>query len=167
MSDNLGPRTFGKKEELVFLGREISEQRDYSDKIAEAIDNEVHDLIHTAYTTATDLLTTNRAKLAQISLYLIENETVEGDDLAELFDSEVPPLEQLEIQLEARGSMPSGGAPRSENVQVNGASEEGATPPVNGASDGTPEAEASTDASSEESDGTCSGLGLEIALGIL
>jgi cell division protease FtsH len=90
MSERLGPRTFGKKEELVFLGREISEQRDYSDKIAEEIDDEVHNLIQAAYTTATELLTTHRAKLAQIANYLITNETVEGKELAELFDSTAP-----------------------------------------------------------------------------
>jgi len=90
MSERLGPRTFGKKEELVFLGREISEQRDYSDKIAEEIDDEVHNLIQAAYATATEQLTTHRAKLAQIANYLITNETVEGKELAELFDSTAP-----------------------------------------------------------------------------
>ena len=49
MSEKLGPRTFGKRDELVFLGKEISEQRDYSDKIAEDIDDEVRNLIKTAY----------------------------------------------------------------------------------------------------------------------
>jgi cell division protease FtsH len=94
MSKRLGPRTFGKKEELVFLGREISEQRDYSDKIAEEIDGEVHDLIQTAYETATTLLTDYRQKLVQIANYLIVNETVEGKELAELFGSEAPETEE-------------------------------------------------------------------------
>ncbi len=95
MSERLGPRTFGKKEELVFLGREISEQADYSDKIAEEIDGEVHTLIQTAYNTATELLTTHKAKLAQIANYLITNETVEGPALAELFASTAPEFEGL------------------------------------------------------------------------
>ena len=90
MSEHLGPRTFGKKEELIFLGREISEQRDYSDKIAEEIDNEVHNLIQSAYNKATELLKSNSAKLAQIANYLVINETVEGKELAELFNSEPP-----------------------------------------------------------------------------
>jgi cell division protease FtsH len=90
MSKRLGPRTFGKKEELVFLGRDIGEQRDYSDKTAEEIDGEVHDLIESAYNTATELLKTHKSKLAQISAYLIANETVEGKELKELFDSEPP-----------------------------------------------------------------------------
>ena len=91
----LGPRTFGKKEELVFLGREISEQRDYSDKIAEEIDDEVHNLIQAAYHTATDLLKTHAQKLAQIANYLIANETVEGKELKELFDSAAPEAEEV------------------------------------------------------------------------
>jgi cell division protease FtsH len=95
MSKRLGPRTFGKKEELVFLGREISEQRDYSDKTAEEIDDEVHTLIQTAYDAATELLDTHKAKLAQIANYLITNETVEGPELAELFASTSPEFEEL------------------------------------------------------------------------
>ena len=51
MSERLGPRTFGRKEELVFLGREISEQRDYSEKVAEEIDDEVRRIIDKAYQT--------------------------------------------------------------------------------------------------------------------
>lgn len=94
MSEKLGPRTFGKKEELVFLGREISEQRDYSDRIAEEIDEEVRQLIHNAYTKATELLTNNSKKLAQIAKYLITYETVEGDALQNLFDSSPIELEE-------------------------------------------------------------------------
>jgi cell division protease FtsH len=92
MSEKLGPRTFGKREELVFLGREITEQRDYSDKVAETIDDEVLTLVETAYQRAKRLLTDNKAKLAQISKYLIENETLEGDELQQLFDSPLPEL---------------------------------------------------------------------------
>ena len=87
MSERLGPRTFGKREELVFLGREISEQRDYSDKVAEIIDDEVRDLIDNGYQTAKRLLSSNKPKLAQIAKYLIVNETLEGDVLEKLFNS--------------------------------------------------------------------------------
>jgi len=96
MSERLGPRTFGKKEELIFLGREISEQRDYSDKTAEEIDGEVHNLIDDAYNTATKLLTANRAKLVQIAKYLIINETVEGNALEELFNSSAPDISDIQ-----------------------------------------------------------------------
>ena len=90
MSDKLGPRTFGKREELVFLGREISEQRDYSDSVAEAIDEEVKHLVDSAYAKAKTLLTTHIRKLEQVSRYLIENETVEGEQLQQLLNSPVP-----------------------------------------------------------------------------
>ena len=105
MSVRLGPRTFGKREELVFLGREISEQRDYSDEIARVIDEEVHNLIDTAYSTATELLTDNRPKLVQIADYLIEKETVEGKELDELFNAEAHdalPREPVAVEPEAR-----------------------------------------------------------------
>ena len=86
MSDELGPRTFGKREEMVFLGREISEQRDYSDKIAETIDREVHDIIDNAYETARGVVTENMPKLKQLSEYLILNETIEMDELNALWE---------------------------------------------------------------------------------
>jgi cell division protease FtsH len=84
MSQKLGPRTFGKREELVFLGREISEQRDYSDRVAETIDDEVHGLVEGAYQTAKKLLTEHKDSLARLAKYLLTNETVEGDKLKEL-----------------------------------------------------------------------------------
>jgi len=92
MSSVLGPRTFGKQEELVFLGREISEQKDYSDKIAEKIDNEVHALLQGGYEAARELLESNNKKLHQIANYLIANETVDGKELADLFESKAPTI---------------------------------------------------------------------------
>ncbi len=93
MSAGLGPRTFGKMEEMIFLGREIHEQRDYSEQVAQQIDQEVHDLIQQAYETAKETLESNKAKLVQLARHLISNETIEGDDLQKLFESEAPPLE--------------------------------------------------------------------------
>jgi cell division protease FtsH len=87
MSERLGPRTFGRKEELVFLGREISEQRNYSEKVAEEIDEEVRRIIDHAYHAAKKILTDNRAKLDQIARKLIEVETIEGEDLMTLFNA--------------------------------------------------------------------------------
>ena len=86
MSKKLGPRTFGKREELVFLGREISEQRDYSDSVAEQIDDEVHSLIDGAYQTAMRLLKEYRPNLEKISSYLMENETIEEEEFADVFN---------------------------------------------------------------------------------
>ncbi len=86
MSEALGPRTFGKPTELVFLGREISEERDYGDKVAEEIDVEVKLLITNAYSQAEELLVTHKPKLVRLAEYLIENETVSGASLPKLFD---------------------------------------------------------------------------------
>ncbi len=90
MSEKLGPRSFGHKEELVFLGREISEQRDYSDKIAEQIDDEVRDIIQQAHEAAKKILTENKPKLIQIAEQLINQETIEGAELEALFNGPVP-----------------------------------------------------------------------------
>ncbi len=79
MSDKLGPRTFGLKEELVFLGREISEQRDYSEKVAQAIDDEVNRFIKTAYQTAQTLLKKHKAKLDKLAEALIDQEVLEKE----------------------------------------------------------------------------------------
>ena len=81
MSDKLGPRTFGNKQEMVFLGREIAEQRDYGDKIANLIDDEVHKIITEAYETARNILVENKPRLAYITEKLVSKETLEGDEL--------------------------------------------------------------------------------------
>jgi cell division protease FtsH len=97
MSERLGPRTFGRKEELVFLGREIAEQRNYSEKVAEEIDEEVRRIIDHSYQVAKKILLENRGKLDQIAHRLIEVETLEGDELQKVFnaplDEQFPPPE--------------------------------------------------------------------------
>ena len=90
MSDKLGPRTFGHKEEMVFLGREISEQRDYSDKIAEQIDEEVQSIIQHGHGVANGILTENKPKLEHIAERLIAEETLEGKELEAVFSESVP-----------------------------------------------------------------------------
>jgi len=90
MSDKLGPRTFGHKEELVFLGREISEQRNYSEKVAQLIDEEVHNLTEHASQLATRILNENKDKLINIAQELINKETLEGDDLDKILDDSTP-----------------------------------------------------------------------------
>ena len=90
MSRALGPRTFGKREEMVFLGREISEERDYGDKVAEQIDDEVKMLINLAYGQANEILITHKPKLVLLAEYLIEHETVSGEALNHLFNDEKP-----------------------------------------------------------------------------
>jgi len=85
MSEKLGPRTFGHREEMVFLGREISEQRDYSDKIAEQIDDEVYNIIRQAHQVAREILTKNKPKLVLLAEKLVAQETLEGEELEVIF----------------------------------------------------------------------------------
>jgi cell division protease FtsH len=86
MSKKLGPMALGRKEELVFLGREISEQRNYSDEIAYEIDKEVRALVDEAYERAKEILTTYKDKLIEISELLIEKETLDAADFEALFE---------------------------------------------------------------------------------
>jgi cell division protease FtsH len=86
MSQKLGLVALGRKEELVFLGREISEQRNYSDEIAYEIDKEVRALVDEAYEKAKELLTTFKDKLIEISELLIEKETLDASDFEALFE---------------------------------------------------------------------------------
>ncbi|HRA47106.1 MAG TPA: AAA family ATPase, partial [Thermomicrobiales bacterium] len=90
MSESLGPLAFGKKDELVFLGREISEQRNYSDEIAYQIDLEVRKLVDQAQERARALTVEHFDKLEAIAQLLIENETIEFEELEALFESPRP-----------------------------------------------------------------------------
>ena len=85
MSEALGPRTFGEREEMVFLGRDIGEQRDYSEKAAEAIDHEMDRIIREAMARATVVVTEGRTKLDRIAKTLLEHETIEQDTFEALF----------------------------------------------------------------------------------
>jgi len=87
MSDKLGPMTFGQKEELVFLGKEIGEQRDYSERVAQQIDEEVHAIVHEAHQRAREVLAQHREQLDRIADKLVELETLDAADFAALFDS--------------------------------------------------------------------------------
>ena len=85
MSEKLGPRIFGQRQELVFLGREITEQRDYGDKVADEIDEEVYAIIQRAYKTTKRVLTRNKAKLRELAEELIARETLDEPELDRLF----------------------------------------------------------------------------------
>ncbi len=86
MSTEMGLRVYGDKQELVFLGREISEQRDYSDAIAEQIDVEVRRIIDSAHSLAMTILTDHRDKLEMVSQRLLEVETLEAADFVALLE---------------------------------------------------------------------------------
>ncbi len=93
MSDELGPRVYGDKQELVFLGREISEQRDYSDAIAEQIDREVREIIDGEYARAKHVLEENRDKLDLVAKKLLEIETLEAAEFMALIEGTKSPTE--------------------------------------------------------------------------
>jgi cell division protease FtsH len=86
MSEALGPMTFGQKEELVFLGREISEQRDYSDAVAQQIDQEVRAFVDEAHDRAKQALEENRDNLVAVATRLIEIETLDSDEFQAIMD---------------------------------------------------------------------------------
>jgi len=85
MNDALGPRTFGQNEEMIFLGKEIHERRDYSEKVAETIDKEISKLLENAAKTAKNLITEHRLSLEKIANELLKKETLEKEEFAALF----------------------------------------------------------------------------------
>ncbi len=90
MSSEMGPMVYGQKEELIFLGREISEQRDYSEAVAEMIDREVRTLVRDAYAQARDILSQYRDKLDAVATKLIEVETISRDEFEAIFPPPFP-----------------------------------------------------------------------------
>ncbi len=93
MSD-LGPMTFGKKEEQIFLGREIAQHRDYSEDTAIKIDQEVRKLVNAGYTTAKQLISDNRDTLEKIARALIEREVLDANEIKLLVEGrELPPVQ--------------------------------------------------------------------------
>jgi cell division protease FtsH len=93
MSEKLGPMTFGKKEELVFLGKELGEQRDYSDSVAQEIDGEVRKLVTEAHEAALQILRENREQLDRVARKLIEVETLDMADFEAVYLGQQPPSE--------------------------------------------------------------------------
>jgi len=89
MSEKLGPRTFGSREEMVFLGREITTEKDYSEEVAAQIDKEVTKLIDNAHLAAQKILTERRKKLDQIAKVLIKKETIERKEFERLLKRKV------------------------------------------------------------------------------
>jgi cell division protease FtsH len=107
MSDALGPMTFGQKEELVFLGKEIGEQRDYSEAVAERIDEEVRKIVDEAHEKATAVLTKHREQLDRIAETLIEVETLNADQFAALFEGAADAIAET-----SQSTPPPSGAPQ-------------------------------------------------------
>ena len=90
MSPELGPMVYGQKEELIFLGREISEQRDYSEDVAQQIDKEVRKIVSEAYDQAKSIIIEYRDKLDSVAQRLLEVETIKREEFEEIFPPPVP-----------------------------------------------------------------------------
>jgi cell division protease FtsH len=90
MSTRLGPRAFGQREEMVFLGRDLGEQRNFSDATAGQIDEEIHSIVDAGYKKAKEILTRRKADMIKLAEYLKEVETMDGDDLDKILRGETP-----------------------------------------------------------------------------
>ena len=111
MSEQLGPLTYGRTEELVFLGREISETRNYSEATAEEIDREVRRIVTGARERAMQLLTENRALLDKVAEALLEVETLQDPELTQLLESDPNEPWHAPISPNGAGSIPAPAAP--------------------------------------------------------
>ncbi len=87
MSEELGPITFGRREEHVFLGRELSQSKDFSEETARLIDHAMKNLVEGAYQQAKDLLATHRATLQALAQALLERETLDAQEIDQIIDS--------------------------------------------------------------------------------
>jgi len=97
MSDELGPVTFGKRDEHIFLGREISQGKDFSEETARIIDHAIKNLVLSAYNQARDLLTAHRAQLQALAQALLDTETLDSNEIDRILDSFQKPEEPPEI----------------------------------------------------------------------
>jgi cell division protease FtsH len=91
MSENLGPLTFGQKEEQIFLGREFAQHRDYSEETAVRIDKEITRLVSDAYDRAKNILVENMDTLHALAQTLLERETLVESDIDAILEGKTPP----------------------------------------------------------------------------
>jgi cell division protease FtsH len=104
MSDKMGPLTFGKKEEAIFLGREIAQHRDYSEATAIDIDREVKEIVLAAYQEARRILEEHSAALVRIAEALLDYEVLDAEQIAALVKGESMPLRQPSPSAPATGT---------------------------------------------------------------
>lgn len=92
MSEKLGPLQYGQKEEPIFIGKEIARHKDYSERTAEMIDEEIREIVENAYRKAWDILTTNRVRLNKLAKQLLDREVLDGNEIEEIIElkKEIP-----------------------------------------------------------------------------
>ena len=106
----LGPLTFGKKEEQIFLGREIAQHRDFSEETARQIDLEVRRLIDEAYQSAHSILEAHQDAMHRIAAALLERETIDAEEVRMLIEGkELPPIRSI---LASPSEAPAAAAPQ-------------------------------------------------------
>jgi cell division protease FtsH len=110
MSDKLGPLTFGKKEEAIFLGREIAQHRDYSEATAIEIDREVKSIVISGYNRARAILVEQSEALTRIAEALLEREVLDGEEIAALFRGEALPVRSSDTPPSTAAEAPEGAA---------------------------------------------------------
>jgi cell division protease FtsH len=114
MSQTLGPQSFGEREELLFLGREVSRSQEFSEETARRIDEEVTRLIRECHDKALDILRQNRQNLDTVATLLLERETLDGRDVEEIVKHGriLSEVERTEVDAKAEeGKAASGGVP--------------------------------------------------------
>jgi cell division protease FtsH len=103
MSEKLGPLVYGRKEELVFLGKEIGEQRDYSEAMAESIDEEIREFVTTAYDRAKQVLREHRDDLDRVTTHLLERETLSAEEFEAAVEGRTLPERKNKKAVDKKG----------------------------------------------------------------
>jgi len=131
MSDKMGPIRYGEREDIVFLGREINERRNYSDKVAQEIDEEIHQLVDQAHQRCQQILSTHWEKVELVATTLLEVETIDAQQFQALMRGEnpFPPTETPTPRMTAPGSRQDE-APRGADKRTDSGVDLGGTLPA-------------------------------------
>ena len=106
MSEKMGPLTYGAKEEQVFLGKDFSQQKNFSDQTAKLIDQEVKALVMSGYEKACEIITEHRDSLEKMALALLDRETLNASEIKEIINGKIPPVSGDETKAESEGVAP-------------------------------------------------------------
>ena len=107
MSEKMGPLTYGSKEEQVFLGKDFSQQKNFSDQTAKLIDQEVKALVMGGYEKASEIITEHRDSLEKIALALLDRETLNASEVKDIIDGKIPPADGQETKTKPEGEVSS------------------------------------------------------------
>ena len=107
MSEKMGPLTYGTKEEQVFLGKDFSQQKNFSDQTAKLIDQEVKALVMSGYEKAREIITEHRDSLEKMALALLDRETLNASEVKDIIDGKIPPADGQETKTKPEGEVSS------------------------------------------------------------